>query len=82
VLKVFIGEDVDVVRRFNEAAGLSFPLLADADGRAAARYRVVRHPHTVVIDRRGRIVGRVEGERDWSSALAREWILGLLGEGS
>lgn len=44
----------------------------------AFRYRVARHPHTAVIDRRGLIVDRVEGERDWTSPVAREWILKLL----
>jgi len=78
VVKVFIGEDRDTVKRFNEGAKLSFPLLPDPDGRVAARYRVSRHPHTVIIDRRGLIVARVEGERDWASPLAREWTVKLL----
>lgn len=59
---------------------LSFPLLPDIDGRVTARYKVVRHPHTLIIDRRGLIVGRADGERDWGSPLAREWIARLLGE--
>lgn len=41
-------------------------------------YNVFRHPHTVIIDRHGLIVGRVEGEQDWASSLARGWIAGLL----
>jgi len=67
------------VKRFNEGARLSFPLLSDKDGRVASRYKIVRHPHTVIVDRRGLIVGRADGERDWTSPLAREWIARLLG---
>jgi len=78
-VKVFIREDADTVRRFGEAAGLSFPLLPDKDGQVTSRYNVFRHPHTVIIDRRGLIVGRAEGERDWASPLAREWIVKLSG---
>ena len=78
-MKVFIGEDAEAVRRFNEGARLSFPLLPDRDGQVTSRYRVTRHPHTVIIDRRGLIVGRADGERDWASPLAREWIVKLLG---
>ncbi len=81
-MKVFIGEDAETVKRFNEGARLSFALLPDEDGRVASLYRVVRHPHTVIIDRRGRIVGRIEGERDWGSPLAREWIARLLEDSS
>ncbi len=82
MVKVFIGEDTDTVKRFNRELKLSFPLLADEDGRVASLYRVVRHPHTVIIDRRGLIVGRMDGERDWASPLAREWIARLLGGSS
>jgi peroxiredoxin len=77
-VRIFISEDADTVKRFNAGARLSFPLLPDGDGRVSARYKVARHPHTVILDRRGLIVGRVDGERDWSSPLAREWIGKLL----
>lgn len=79
MLKVFIGEGADRVELLNDEFRLTFPLLADPDGRVAARYRVARHPHTVIIDRRGLIVGRVEGERDWASSVAREWLGQILG---
>lgn len=45
----------------------------------AARYGVGQHPMTVLIDRRGELVGRVIGERDWESRTAREWLAGQLG---
>jgi hypothetical protein len=53
-------------------------LLPDADGRVTSRYKVIRHPHTVVIDRRGLIAGHADGERDWAAPVAREWIARLL----
>jgi len=69
------------MKRFNEGARLSFPLLSDKDGTVTSLYNVIRHPHTVIIDRRGSIVGRADGERDWAGSLVREWLTGLL-EGS
>jgi len=81
-LKVFIREDAETVKRMNEEAMLSFPLLLDEDGRVTSRYKVFRHPHTIIIDRRGLIVGRAEGERDWVSSLAWEWMARLLGRSS
>lgn len=79
VLKIFIREDAETVKRFKDEAKLAFPLLLDEDGGVTARYNVFRHPHTVIIDRRGLIVGRAEGERDWASSIAREWIARLVG---
>ena len=79
-MRVFINEDAGTVRRFSAGAGLSFPLLPDKDGQVASRYRVIRHPRTVIIDRRGLIVGRADGERGWAAPLAREWIARLLEE--
>ena len=70
------------MRRFQRELKLSAPLLLDADGRVTSLYKVVRHPHTVDIDRRGVIVGRADGERDWAQPLAREWIVRLLGDAS
>jgi peroxiredoxin len=70
------------VHRFHQEFKLSVPLLLDTDGRVTSVYKVVRHPHTVVIDRRGVIGGRADGERDWTHPLAREWIARLLGGAS
>lgn len=81
LVKVFIREDPATVRAFGEEFGLGFPLLVDEDGAVTTRYRVFRHPQTVVIDREGKIRGRLVGERDWDSRLARDWIRGLLRSG-
>lgn len=81
LVKVFIREDPATVRAFGEEFRLLFPLLVDEDGAVTTRYRVFRHPQTVVIDRDGKIRGRLVGERDWDSPVAREWIRSLLRAG-
>ena len=78
-MKIFIREDAETVNRFHRESQLPFPLLLDREGRVTSLYKVVRHPHTVVIDRRGLIVGRAEGEREWAHPLAQEWVAKLLG---
>jgi len=39
------------------------------------------HPNTVLIDRAGKIVGRILGERDWSSPEAHQLVESLLRDG-
>jgi hypothetical protein len=39
---------------------------------------VIATPTVVLIDREGRVLGRVVGPRDWGSAPARALIAGLL----
>jgi peroxiredoxin len=78
-VKVFIRETPGTVLRFQDELDLPFILLADRDGEVAARYGVGQHPMAVLIDRRGRLAGRVIGERDWESQPAREWLASLLG---
>ncbi len=53
------------VERFLEEYGISFPILLDRDGRIADRYGVRGLPTTFIIDRRGKILGRAVGARDW-----------------
>lgn len=75
---VGLREDPAALRGFAAEFGIGFPLWIDRDGRAPAAFEVLGHPNTVLIDRSGRVVGRVLGERDWTSPDARrlvEWLL-------
>ena len=75
---VSLGEDGETVRRFAERLGVQFPLLLDREGRTLERFGLRGHPNTVLIDRKGRLVGFVRGERDWQSAPAKRLIRFLL----
>ena len=66
------------MRAFAREFGIGFLLWIDPEGRSPEAFGVWGHPSTVLIDRAGRIVGRIQGERDWSSEDARrlvEWLL-------
>ncbi len=75
---VSLRESADTVREWGKDFDVAFPLWVDPDGGSPAAFGVHGHPNTVLIDRTGRIVGRVPGERDWTTPEAKrlvEWLL-------
>jgi peroxiredoxin len=74
-------EGPEAVRAFAKEFGIGFPLWLDPDGRSPATFGVFGHPNTILIDRAGRIVGRIRGERDWDTEDARRLVERLLGTG-
>lgn len=81
VLGVNLGEDPETVRKFARDNGIPFPLLLDREGDSPRLFGLWAHPNTVLIDRKGRVVGLVRGERDWQSEAARRLVQQLLEEG-
>ena len=78
MVAVSLREAPKTVREWGEDFGIGFPLWVDAGGESPTGFGVRGHPTTVLIDRDGRIVGRVLGERDWGSPDARrlvEWLV-------
>jgi peroxiredoxin len=78
IVGVGLREDPDTVEKFAAEFGIRFPLWIDPRGQSPAAFGVLAHPNTVLIDRSGRVVGRVPGERDWNSPEAHrlvEWLL-------
>lgn len=78
MLGVNLKEPAAAVRQFRQEFQASFPLLVDPEGTVAERYGVRAHPVTFLIDRQGRLVGQVVGERDWTRPEARELVERLL----
>lgn len=79
---VSLRERADVVREWGEDFDIAFPLWLDPDGASPGAFGVPGHPSTILIDRAGRIVGRVPGERDWRTPEARRLIEWLLEQGA
>ena len=78
MINVSLRESGDTVREWGEDFGVAFPVWLDPTGETPTAFGVRGHPSTVLIDRDGRIAGRVPGERNWSSPEARrlvEWLL-------
>jgi len=78
VLAVDVDEGAGVVARFVKDFRLSFPVLLDTGSAVTPRYGVVGLPTTILVDRRGRIVGGAVGPRDWASPAGRALIRSLL----
>ncbi len=72
--------DGSVVRSFVNEVAPGFHTLLDTDGVVRSQYAVRALPTAYVIDRQGRILGRILGERDWTSEEAGALIRMLLDE--
>ena len=66
------------VQEFADKYKLSFPVLLDTDGVAEKLYPSFTIPFTYVVDKKGRIVARVDGGKDWGSAKTFESVEHLL----
>lgn len=80
ILAVDLDESPKLVAKFTQDFRLTFPALLDTGSRVASRYEVRGLPTTILIDRRGRVVGTAIGPRDWASAGGPALIRSLLGQ--
>jgi alkyl hydroperoxide reductase subunit AhpC len=78
VLAVNIQESQSTVAAWVREKKVTIPIALDADGDVTRQYGVIATPTAFLIDREGRLVGRVVGPRDWSSAAGRALLAGLL----
>jgi len=75
---VNLQETPSTVAAWARERNVTIPILLDADGDVSRRYGVIATPTVVLIDRRGRLLGRIVGPRDWSSPAGQALIAGLL----
>jgi hypothetical protein len=81
VLLVSFREDPALVARTARERGYVAPIVIDRSGDVTGRlYGVFGPPTAYLIDRQGRLVGRIVGARDWSSPAARKLLLDLLAQ--
>jgi peroxiredoxin len=79
VLLVSFREDPGLVRRTAQERGYTAPVLLDQSGDVTGKlYGVFGTPTSYLIDRQGRLVGRVIGPRPWESPAARKLLIDLL----
>jgi peroxiredoxin len=78
VLAVNIQESQSTVAAWVSEKKLTMPIVLDTDGEVTQLYGVIATPTAFLIDREGRLVGRVVGPRDWSSPAGRAVLAGLL----
>jgi peroxiredoxin len=78
VLAIDIQEGPSAVAAWAKEKGVTIPILLDADGEVTRQYGVIATPTAFLIDREGRLLGRLIGPRDWSSPAAKALLAGLL----
>lgn len=79
MLLISFRESADLVRRTAAERGYTAPVLLDASGDVTGKlYGVWGPPTAYLVDREGRLVGRMVGATDWSSASARDLIRSLV----
>jgi peroxiredoxin len=77
LLAIDVGEDEDTIFEFTANYPVEFPLLMDLDSSVVQDWPVRGLPTTFIIDRRGRIIYRAIGAREWDSADMLETIRAL-----
>lgn len=65
MLAVNVKESKKVVRAFAKKNGYTFPILLDSDYKVGGEYRTQAIPLTFLIDKEGRVVGKICGAREW-----------------
>lgn len=68
----------EAVGKFLQETPHSFPVLLDTNGTVQRQYGVFQFPETFVIDRKGEIVDRLIGARDWSSIESLKYFSELI----
>ncbi len=67
-------EEPEAIKAFAREFHIGFPLWIDPEGRSPAAFGMWGHPNTILIDRAGRVVGKLRGERDWGTEEARRLV--------
>ena len=76
-------ESADTVKKAARERGYVAPVLLDASGDVTGKlYGVWGPPTAYLIDRQGRLIGRIQGARDWSTPAARNLLQSLVEEPS
>jgi hypothetical protein len=74
-------ESADTVRKTAKDRGYVAPVLVDGSGDVTGRvYGVWGPPTSYLVDRQGRLLGRIQGARDWTAPAARNLIKSLVEE--
>jgi alkyl hydroperoxide reductase subunit AhpC len=78
VVAVNIQESQSTVAAWAREKKVTIPILLDTDGEVTRQYSVIATPTSFLIDREGRLLGRIVGPRDWGSPAGKALIAGLL----
>jgi thioredoxin-related protein len=67
IVTINLQESASQVAAFFKEFRLTFTALLDSTGQVGASYRIRSIPTTYILNKTGRIIGRVNGPREWDS---------------
>ncbi len=79
MIAIDLGDAPPDIIAFADRYGISIPLAIQDQDEAKKAFGVLACPATLLIDRKGRIIGRTAGESDWTSESARALVRSVLG---
>ena len=78
IVAVDIQEGQSTVAAWAREKKVTVPILLDTDGEVTRQYSVIATPTSFLIDRQGRLLGRMVGPRDWASPPGKALFASLL----
>lgn len=78
ILAVDVQESQAVIKDYVKKENIRFPVLLDRDGNVARQYGVRFQPDHFLINKKGELVGRAPGAKNWFSEETRNLIRSLL----
>jgi cytochrome c biogenesis protein CcmG, thiol:disulfide interchange protein DsbE len=82
ILAINFQETPDQVKEFFSEHNFTFTALLDRDGKVFELYQAWALPMSAIVNKRGELVGKVMGYRDWHGEEARQLFQRLLAEES
>ncbi|MCL2270041.1 MAG: TlpA family protein disulfide reductase [Treponema sp.] len=67
ILAVDLGEDSNTVQMFIQSNRYTFPVMLDSDSKVGNAFGITAIPTTYIIDREGKIIGRIVGSIHWDT---------------
>lgn len=74
VIGIDVQEGKEIVKKYVDKYKLTFPVLLDIQGKVEKKYGVRGHPDHFLINRRGELIGKTLGPRNWAKPNNRDLI--------
>ena len=78
VLAINLAEQRDLIATWVKRRGVTSIVLLDANREAEKSYQIAYTPTVFLVDRRGKLVGKAIGEREWAGEQGRALLRLLL----
>ncbi|MBW2407363.1 MAG: TlpA family protein disulfide reductase [Deltaproteobacteria bacterium] len=78
VIGIDVREGKEIVKKYVDKYKLTFPILLDIHGKVEKSYGVRAHPEHYLINRRGELIGKTLGPRNWMKGINLDLIRFLL----